>query len=52
MGHAGIATMLGDYTYYKYEDVEKEVKELETRKAGIIGELDFTSGYVRKKSFT
>lgn len=32
MGHADIATTLNVYTHLKYEDAEKEVKELEKRK--------------------
>lgn len=31
MGHADIATTLGYYTHYKFDDVEKEVRELEER---------------------
>lgn len=32
MGHADIATTLGVYTHLKFEDAEKEVRELEQRK--------------------
>ena len=32
MGHADIATTLGVYTHLKYEDAEKEVRELEGKK--------------------
>lgn len=31
MGHSDIATTLGYYTHYKFNDVEKEVRELERR---------------------
>ena len=31
MGHADIATTLGYYTHYKFNDVEKEVRELEEK---------------------
>ena len=31
MGHADIATTLNVYTHLKYDDVEKEVRELEER---------------------
>ena len=34
MGHADIATKLGYYTHYKFDDVEKEVKELERKLSG------------------
>lgn len=33
MGHADIATTLNVYTHLKYEDAEKEVRELEKKKA-------------------
>lgn len=33
MEHADIATTLNVYTHLKYEDAEKEVKELEKKKA-------------------
>ncbi len=34
MGHSDIATTLGYYTHYKFNDVEKEVRELERRLSG------------------
>ena len=34
MGHSDIATTLGYYTHYKFNDVEKEVKELEKKLSG------------------
>lgn len=34
MGHADIATTLGYYTHYKFNDVEKEVRELEKKLSG------------------
>lgn len=34
MGHADIATTLGYYTHYRFEDVEKEVKELGKKQSG------------------
>ena len=34
MGHSDIATTLGYYTHYKFNDVEKEVRELERRLYG------------------
>lgn len=36
MGHADISTTLNVYTHLKYEDVEKELKELEKKKAGAV----------------
>jgi integrase len=34
MGHADIATTLNVYTHLKYDDVEKEVRELEKKLSG------------------
>ena len=34
MGHSDIATTLGYYTHYKFNDVEKEVRELEKKLSG------------------
>lgn len=34
MGHSDIATTLGYYTHYKFNDAEKEVRELERRLSG------------------
>ncbi len=34
MGHSDIATTLGYYTHYKFNDVEREVKELEKKLSG------------------
>lgn len=31
MGHSDIATTLGIYTHLRFEDVEKEIKELEKK---------------------
>lgn len=34
IGYADIATTLGYYTHFKFNDVEKEVRELEKKLAG------------------
>lgn len=36
MGHADIATTLNVYTHLKFEDAEKEVRELEAKKVGAV----------------
>ncbi|HOO28506.1 MAG TPA: integrase, partial [Lachnospiraceae bacterium] len=38
MGHSDIATTLGIYTHIKYEDAEKEIRELEEKNRKICGE--------------